>query len=249
MTLKTLVLDIETSPTLATVWGLWGQNIPISSIIGNSEVLTWAASWVGEEEVIYSSLGFATKKAMLKELYDLLEEADAVVTYNGDRFDLPIVNQEFLLQGWGPPAPYKSVDIIKTMKKRFRGTSNKLDYWLKRLGLGQKVEHRGHQLWLDCMNGDKKAFEEMSEYNVGDVIKTEQLFHRIKPWIINLPSMSVFTNSFVCPSCGSAHLQKRGTYQSKSATYQRYRCNGCGDWSRDAKAITVEKYNKVMTLN
>lgn len=238
--MRILILDIEVSPTIATVWGLFKQNIGIQSILGNSEVLTWAACWLGDDEVVYSHLGMTSKRLMLREIYSLLEEADVVVTYNGDRFDLPILNQEFLLQGWTPPAPYKSVDLLKTMKRRFRGTSNKLDYWLKRLGIGKKMETRGHQLWLDCMNGDKNAFTEMSEYNIVDVIETEKLFNRIRSWIVNFPNMATFNGEFACPNCGGKHLQKRGKYQTNTYTYQRYRCNSCGTWSRDSKAIKME---------
>lgn len=230
------------------MWGLWGQNIPIDRILGNSEVLTWAAAWEGSDEIMYSSLGFAKKKSMLKEIYNLLEEADAVVTYNGDAFDLKILNQEFLLQGWTPPAPYKSIDLIKTMKKRFRGTSNKLDYWLSRLGLGNKIKHRGHQLWLDCMNGDKNAFEEMSEYNRVDVERTESLFQRIRPWITNLPNLAVDAeDGFACPACGSVHLHKRGHRVTKTHTYDRYRCVDCGHWSRAVQS-NKERKAKVVSL-
>lgn len=231
------------------MWGLWNQNLGIHQITGNSEVLTWAAAWEGSDEVMYSSRGFASKRAMLKEIYNLLEEADAVVTYNGDRFDLKILDQEFMLLGWTPPAPYKSVDLLKTMKRRFRGTSNKLDYWLKRLDLGKKIETRGHQLWLDCMNGDKEAFEEMSTYNIHDVEETEKLFQRVRPWIVNLPNMALYSeDGFVCPTCGSEHLQSRGTRTTKTLTYRRFRCNTCGDWCRSTTAEKMLTKPKVVAI-
>lgn len=245
--MKILLLDIEISPTLATVWGLFNQNLGIHQITGNSEVLSWAAAWHGAEDVEYSSLGITSKARMIKGIYDLLEEADVVITYNGDRFDLKILNQEFMMQGWGPPAPYKSVDLLKTMKKNFRGTSNKLDYWLQRLDLGAKVKHRGHQLWLDCMNKVPGAYEEMETYNIGDVVELEKLFDRVKPWIHNFPNMSVFHEDHVCSHCGSADLQKRGTTLTAALRYQRYRCNGCTGWSRGSKAIRAD-YEKVISI-
>lgn len=217
------------------MWGLWNQNIGIQHIIGNSEVLSWAAAWLGDEDVLYSSLGMTSKKNMLKEIYKLLDEADAVVTYNGDNFDLKILRQEFLLQGWAPTTPYKSVDLLKTMKRQFRGTSNKLDYWLKRLDLGAKVKHRGHQLWLDCMNKVPGAYEEMEAYNIGDVVELEKLYDRILPWIKGLPNRSVHADSRVCPACGGTHYQRRGSYVSSAGHYHRYQCQGCGYWFRERK--------------
>lgn len=236
--MKILLLDIEISPTLVTVWGLWNQNININAIQGNSEVLSWAAAWHGADHVEYSSLGMTSKKNMLKEIYTLLEEADVVITYNGDRFDLKILNQEFMLMGWTPPAPYKSLDLLKTMKSRFRGTSNKLDYWLKRLGLGQKVEHRGYQLWLDCMNKVAGAYEEMETYNIGDVVQLEKLYDRVLPWIKNHPNRSVYEDSLVCPTCGGNHFQSRGFTTVSSLRYRRFQCqaDGCGTWFRATKS-------------
>jgi hypothetical protein len=237
--MRTLFLDIEISPTLAAVWGLWNQNINITNITGNSEVLSWAAKWHESDEVEYSSLGMTSKKNMLKEVYRLVEEADAVVTYNGDRFDLKILNQEFMMQNWAPPAPFKSVDLLRTMKNRFRGTSNKLDYWLRRLDIGAKVKHRGFQLWLDCMNKVEGAFEEMEEYNIGDVVELEKLYDRVRPWIVGHPNMSVYNQDLVCTHCGSKHIQKRGFAHTAAGVYQRFQCNSCGGWSRSNKTLAV----------
>ena len=64
------------------------------------------------------------KKKMLKEIHAMLDEADVVVTFNGDKFDLKILNQEFLMAGLGPASPYKSVDLYKVVKRKFRFTSN-----------------------------------------------------------------------------------------------------------------------------
>lgn len=246
--MRVLLLDLEISPTLAAVWGLFNQNINITNITGSSQVLSWAAKWRGSDEVEYSSLGMTSRRKMIVELYKLLNEADVVVTYNGDRFDLKILNQEFMMLRLDPPRPYKSVDLLKVMKNRFRGTSNKLDYWLKHLGLGSKVQHRGMQLWLDCMNKVPGSFEEMEEYNIGDVVELEKLLERVLPWIHNFPNHSAFHEAHVCPKCGSVHLQKRGFTFSNTLKYQRYQCKSCGDWSRGAKSVPMSDFDKVVRL-
>lgn len=173
---------------------------------------------------------------MIREVYDLVNQADAVVTYNGDRFDLKILNQEFLLHGFDPPRPYKSIDLLKTMKKKFRGTSNKLDYWLKKLGLGEKVSHRGHQLWLDCMNGKASAFKEMEEYNIGDVVELEKLYNYVLPWIHNHPVIGAYDHSTCCPWCGSKSLRREGQRVTKTRSYQRFQCKDCGGWTHSNKS-------------
>lgn len=242
--MKLLLLDLELAPNQALVWGMFGVYIKPNQVMGDSYVLSWAAKWHGEEEVTYSSLGMTNKRSMLREIYNLMNEADVIVTYNGDRFDLKILNQEFMLQGWNPPRPYRSIDLLKTMKKNFRGIFNKLDYWLKKLELGQKVENRGMQLWIDCMNKDPDAFLEMEEYNIGDVIELEKLYDRVKPWITNLPNLSVLTRSCVCPVCGTSKLQSRGF---TITNHRRYCCEN-GHWSQSATVERVPKYNKLKSI-
>lgn len=238
--MKILLLDIEISPILAAVWGLFKPFIGIQNILGQSEVLCWAAKWHGEEDIHYSARSFTSRRNMIREIHKLLEEADAVVTYNGDNFDLKILNQEFMELGLGPPSPYRSIDLLKTMRRRFRGTSNKLDYWVRKLGLGQKVEHRGAQLWLDCMNGDKEAFEEMITYNIGDVDILEALYDYVLPWIPNHPNYSVHHGTECCTRCGSHSYQSRGTVDLKSGRYQRFRCNSCKGWFRSQKNLATQ---------
>ena len=242
--MKILHLDIEISPTLATVWGLFNQNIALSQLTGNSEVLTWAAAWEGDDFVMHDGLHLSSKEEMITNIHGLLEEADVVVTYNGDRFDLKILNKEFLELGLPPPDPYVSVDLLKVVKKNFRFTSNKMDYVCQALGIPGKMKHRGHEMWLECMNGDKKAFKEMSEYNVQDVIMLEALFKRLRPWI-RILNYSVFNQDLVCPHCGSRHYQSRGPRATKSGIYQRYQCQakGCFGWFRGNKTeAQMEKF-------
>lgn len=237
--MKLLFLDIEIAPSLATVWGLRNAFLKPENLVNDSYVLSWAAKWYDSDEVEYSSLRIADHDEMIVGMYELLEQADAVVTYNGDNFDLKILNQEFLLLGLPPPAPYKSVDLLKTMRKRFRGTSNKLNYWLKRLNIGQKVEHRGYQLWLDCMDGNKKAFVEMETYNIGDVVELENLYKRVLPWITNNANRNAYDNSCKCPHCGSKKYQLRGWRVTTTRKYRRAQCTNCGGWFSFSKAEPV----------
>ena len=110
-----------------------------------------------------------------------------------------------------------------------------MDYVLKYLGLGGKIQHKGMQLWRECMNMLPKAWKEMEVYNKHDVVELEKLYLWLIPWIHNHPNFGLFMNSAekVCPNCGSNSLQKRGKAYTNTLTYQRYRCNDCGSWSKD----------------
>lgn len=236
--MKILLLDIESSPNVAHVWGIWQQNVGINQLMESSYVLCWAAKWLGEEEVYFDSVYQSKPKAMLRTIHSMISAADVVVHYNGTKFDMPTLNKEFLLHDMAPPAPYKQIDLLRTVRSQFRFPSNKLDYVAQRLGLGKKHAHEGHELWVKCMNKDKDAWKRMEDYNVQDVVLLEQLYTKILPWVKNHPNHNVHTSDHVCPSCGGKHIQKRGTAVSQSGSYQRYQCRDCGSWSQGTKSLT-----------
>lgn len=245
--MKILILDIEISPVLATVWGLFNQNIGLQHIIGQSSVMCWSAKWHGDDFSYYSSTQMTDTKSMLKAMHELLDEADAVVTYNGNRFDLPVLNKEFLLHGFKPPSPYHSIDVLATMRRRFRFTSNKLAYVAQQLGCTEKLETGGHQLWLDCMNGDKEAWRLMEEYNTQDVYTLEEVYDKVLPWINNHPNHSLYDEAVVCTNCGSTHIHWEGYRRTKTRKYRRAQCNSCGTWLKSNKSEPLE--NKEVLTN
>src|SRR5690606_40576567 len=128
------------------------------------------------------------------------------------RFDLPRLNTEFVMMGLTPPAPYRSIDLLKVVRQNFQFTSNKLAYVSEQLGLTGKVKHEGHELWIKCMAGDPKAWAKMKKYNVQDVRLLEELYEKPKPWIKAHPNWGLYsdTQDTVCPTCGSADLAGRG---------------------------------------
>lgn len=233
---KILLLDIETAPNTAFVWGLYRQNISISQIVDSSSVLCWAAKWLGDEEVMFDSVQKSGRKRMLKKIHKLLDQADAVIHYNGTRFDIPTLNKEFLEVQMPPPASYKQVDLLKTARKMFRFPSNKLDYVARALGLGQKTSHEGFELWVKCMHKDPEAWAKMEAYNKQDVLLLEKVYKRFQPWIPNGLNMGLYTEDVVCSKCGSHNVQKRGFAVTQVSTYQRYQCQDCGGWSQDRSA-------------
>lgn len=236
--MKILLLDIETAPNVAYVWGLFKENIPLQRLVSSGYVLCWAAKWLGEDEVMFDSVHQSKPKAMLKGIHKLLEEADAVIHYNGTNFDIPTLNKEFLLNRMTPPSTYKQIDLLRTARDRFRFTSNKLDYVADALGVGKKFKHKGFELWVQCMAGNKEAWDEMESYNKQDVHLLEEVYQIFRPWIRNHPNVALYTDSAdaVCPYCGGAHLHKRGTAFTSVGKYQRYQCVDCGGWSRGRKA-------------
>ena len=232
--MKTLLLDIETAPHKVFVWGLYNQNISIDKIDEPGYTLCWAAKWHGEEEKMFSSIYHDDPFVMLWDIYALIDEADAVVHYNGTKFDMPKLYQEFLEAGWKPPSPVHEIDLYKTVKKRFSFPSNKLTYICEQLSLGTKVKHKGMELWRECMDMDPQAWSTMKEYNLGDLDLLEALYNNLLPWIPGHANRGLYSDisAHICPNCGSTNLEKRGLYHAKTQSYQRFHCNDCGKWSR-----------------
>jgi hypothetical protein len=84
---KILLLDIETSPNTAHVWGIWQQNIAINQLLESSQILCFAAKWLGEKDIVFKSIKNGSYKAMLKSIWKLLDEADAVAFEIADAKD------------------------------------------------------------------------------------------------------------------------------------------------------------------
>lgn len=238
--IKILKIDIETSPNLVYTWGTRKQFISAEQIVEPTRMLCFAAKWMHDKnKVVYRSEFHHGREEMLEKLWELLDEADAVVHYNGKRFDIPHINREFLEGGFTPPSPYKQIDLYQVVVRKFRFQHNRLDYILDRLGLQRKLGNEGFPLWVKCLAGDKAAWSKMKKYNVQDVRVMGPLYEYLLPWIDQHPNVGlhVDANDPTCPKCGSHHVQKRGTYDANTYKYQRYHCQDCGAWSRSRNRL------------
>jgi hypothetical protein len=132
---RALVIDIETGPNLAWVWGLWDQNVSLSQLENASHVMCFAAKWLGEREVSFWSEHHDGHEAMVDAAWRLLDEADAVIGYNSKGFDVKHLHREFVLANMPPPSPHKDIDLLTVARSRFKFVSNKLDHVAAELGV------------------------------------------------------------------------------------------------------------------
>lgn len=236
--IKTLVIDIETSPHILYGFGLFNQNFGITQIEEPTRMICFAAQWADEKQVLFFSEYHDGHEEMVNAAWKLLDEADALITYNGDRFDIPHLNREFILAGLTPPSPYASIDLLKTVRKQFKNASNKLDWVAQMLGVGAKVKHAGFQLWLDCLRNDPKAWADMKRYNIGDIRVTLGVYKKILPWITTHPHVPMYEGRREgCPNCGGMKVTKEGRALTQSSVFQRYRCTACGKYYRGSTRL------------
>lgn len=252
--MRNLLLDIETSPNTAYVWGLFKQNVGLPQIIETGRVLCLAYKWYGDPDTHFiSEWDPGGRSLFLAKVRTILDLADVVTTYNGKKFDLPTLCKELVMADLPPPSPYKQIDLYQVVRSSFRFTSNKLDHVSEQLGLGRKVDTGGFQLWIDVMNGCPEAREKMKTYNLQDVDLMVPLYEKLRPWIRNHPNMALYSepgqrfDQPVCRSCGHEALTKRGYAYTSLGKFQRYCCTECGTWSRGRTNLVDKEKRKHVT--
>lgn len=228
--LKILLLDIETAPHQVYVWGMWDQNVQLDRLIDHGRTLCWAAKWLGEKTTVCYTEQIGHKR-MVKAAHRMMSEADIIVTYNGLRFDIPMLNNEFIKYQLDPIRPNKHIDLLRTAKAQFRLASNKLSYVAEYLKLGKKIAHKGFALWTGCLAGKWDDWAKMEDYNIGDVELLEQVYVRLRPWVKNHPDVTPTDRLEHCGACGSEQVHKRGDRKTKEFDITRLHCLACRAWT------------------
>ncbi len=250
MSPRILTLDIETSPMKVWVFSLFKPFIAINQIIEPTRVISWAAKWYGEEQVMFRSEFHHGQVPMLKQMHALLCEADIVIHFNGDSFDMPHLRREMKQLGLPPFSPVQTIDLYKQVKKSMYFPSYKLDHIAQALSVGAKVSHSGMQLWIECLtespaddpSRQKRAWALMRRYNKGDVTVTEDLYTEVREYLPSHPHVGLYADDpteNVCDVCAGVDLILEGFAFTKLGKYQRYKCRGCGKWGKFKKALAL----------
>lgn len=236
---------METAPAEVYAWGVYDQNIPINHVKHYPYILLWCAKWLGKREVLSSALIDFPKtykknkrddSMVARALWKLIDEADIVVTQNGDNFDIKRMNLAFLKAGLTTPSPYKSLDVCKTGRATFGFLSNKLDSKRKELGGEGKMDNGGFKTHIGCMEGSKKSWDIMRRYCKKDVLETERDYLAQKPFIKNHPNVALYelVPDGRCTSCGSKRIKRNGQRYdfTNKRKYQAIVCKDCGKYMR-----------------
>lgn len=238
---KIFTIDIECLPMEVFVWQLKTEYVPHDMIKRDWSLLSFAAKQSDSDQVIYHDVSkqddVRDDKELCKKLWDLLNDADIIITQNGIKFDIPKMNGKFEEYGFGPPLPFKHKDTYR-IKKQLGLSSNKLAFSTNKLNKRyKKLDHSkfpGNQLFIACLNKNQEAFSECRNYNIHDVLSTEELYfeHLIK-WDRDAVNFGVYMNkSFVCKRCGSDELEEKWLDVTMAGAYQGFVCSSCGSFSK-----------------
>jgi len=232
---QVLFYDLECTLSKSYHFGQYKQNLSVKQQVQEGYLLSHAWAW-GDEPVVGSIL---TREEVLNhdperlvlEAWSLLDNADVVVAHYGKKFDIPKLNGYFLKYGLQPPSPFKVVDTKEISSKKFLLPFNSLEYLAKALGVQQKIDNSGIQLWIDCDHGKQEALDEMLAYNIGDVEALRDVYNRLITWDNNGVNMALYNDEHtaLCTHCGSDDITSLdGKYAyTAQRKYSLFRCNSC----------------------
>lgn len=254
---KVLVFDIETSPLKAYVWqhSVYGGNVSEGQVLSEWFMLTWSAKWLFDDIVMSARLTGKEAKAeddsrVVKELWELLNDADIVIAHNGDRFDVPNMNTRFIVNNLPPTNPYQTVDTVRVARRQFGFTHNNLNALARVFGFDAKLD-TDFELWKRCIDGDDEALKEMEEYNKHDVELLEEVYLKLRPWIKSHPNLGLFVESdeAICPNCGNSKITWTGKYYyTQTGKYATYRCD-CGAFGRARQTAVPKEVRKSLGVS
>jgi predicted RNA-binding Zn-ribbon protein involved in translation (DUF1610 family) len=252
------LFDIETAPIIGAVWRLFDQNVGLNQIVKDQSVLSFAIKDLGKRGVRYMDTSgkkdYADDLDLCKALWKELDECDFVIAQNGRSFDVKKINARFIFHGMLPPSPYQVIDTLIEVRRVAAFTSNKLEYLTDKLCTVKKLTHGrypGYELWKACLAGDPRAWKEMKQYNIRDITSLEELYYKLRPWMLGHPNLTTFVDNekIACPKCGSHDVIRKGVRHTSVSRYPRYQCNSCGGWSRGRYSIRGTEFRTSLLVN
>lgn len=245
---KIVLWDLETMPILKEAMKVWPR-------LGNYPGLTLKASITSIICFGYKVLG-EDKKARCKSVwdfsrrfkkdvnddyevvkfaYEMLKDADCVITQNGKKFDWKHL-QTRLLKNKLPTLPkILHVDTKCVTKSNLLLFNNSLDIMGEFLVDEKKLDNGGWPLWVNVMQREIKSMKLMERYCKQDVDLLDKVFQRLRPFVNEIPNFNMFRRDAypACPNCGGTHLQKFGQRVNKTRIVQRFKCMDCGSWAQE----------------
>ena len=259
--INVLYWDLESSLMGTLTFGIWNQNISGNRITKHSHLLSnsWAFNDEPPQGVRLSPEDVAEGNDLLVVIDTIraIEKSDLIISFNGKKFDVPLLKTRALLHGLPPIKFPPHLDLMQEAKRNFRFPSNSMQNISLYLGEHGKLATSGRNLWERCyhfQNYDdcNDALAQMLEYGLRDIDATRDLHKRLQGWFKSPVNIGLITkeingvntkdnHDLLCPHCSSKDVDKIGSkaYTSVSS-FNIYRCGNsvCRGLSRDNAAGT-----------
>ena len=248
---RALTIDIERLPGQVSVqhrgftidgpvWDLNALKHIIGRRIHADDVIEWprticaAARWYGEDEVMFAAeWEVGGYDGFMRRVWEWVDEADILIGHNMAAFD-----SKHLMSGWAEmglpaPSPYKVIDTLKIARGSLNMESNTLDSLAKRLGVEAKSDKYDVRVAQAAVAGDKEAQARIEGYNRGDIVASEALFDRLRPFAKGIPHLGMWSDDeLACPSCGHTMTATGKTVHANVQRYEHLHCPNCGAHAR-----------------
>jgi hypothetical protein len=267
---KRLFFDIETSFEIGKFWRpSFKAVIRHSDVLIESAIICISYKWEGQKTVHSLRWDKGCDKELLEKFMQVALQADEIIGHNGDNFDVKIVRTRCLFNGVECPPKFNTLDTLKKARQQFKFDSNTLEYISKRL-TGEGKTPMEYEDWnLICLpliplrlgypvkslpKTYYKALSKMVKYCEVDVLKLEEVFHYIQPYIEHNhhAGEKAGFGRYSCPKCGNDQPKYHMARVTKAGT-KRHTINcpkGCGFytvsnavWMQKLKADLEEKLN------
>jgi len=240
---KRLFYDIETSYEVGKFWRpSFKAVIRHTDVFIESAIICISYKWEGQKTVHTVSWNDGCDKELVQKFIDVALKADEIIGHNGDNFDEKIIRTRALFHRLPCPPKFPSLDTLKKARKHFRMDSNTLEHIATRLtGEGKgKMEYADWDLIckplipkffgfdVELPKSYSNAMKKMIKYCELDVIKLEEVFHELQPYIDHNHHAGVAGGfgRYSCPACGNdnPHYSKQG--HTKAGMIKHYvRCS------------------------
>jgi len=185
----------------------------------------------------------ADDAALVHLAWEMLNDADEIVTHNGKSFDVKVLNTRLAYYGFPPvDDKIKHVDTKQVAKSKLSLYSNSLDNVAKFFGVAEKMhwpDKWGTWERIAFKEATKEDFEIMDRYCKQDVKVLRDIYMKLRPYMGNKAANREHwaDADIVCRTCGSTNVHRNGTRRSLKKKYQRYMCGDCGSQFPGTKAL------------
>lgn len=123
-------------------------------------------------------------KELVVDIRNALEEYNVAISYNGFRFDIPMLNSRLTRHKLRVLSPIvKHLDMINVARHRLLLNSNSLESLLAHLQANTRKTALEPQEWARAVAGSKEALDSVVEHNVKDTESLEEAFHELIPYL------------------------------------------------------------------